>query len=199
MTLQAKIKQKACKVCGKEYTQYSSTQKACSIKCALALGKEAERKKTIKKNRAALKEYNRRDIKWQHKQTQPVFNKLRRLQEFKWFKDRGLEPACISCGQPIGNDQWACGHFKTVGSNGYLRYDPKNTYLQHNYNCNQMKSGDTEGLKRGLMERFGETEGRAIIDYCETHNQTRKYCWQELEEMRASFRKEIKQLEAELL
>jgi predicted nucleic acid-binding Zn ribbon protein len=196
--IQAKVKQKKCKACGKEYTQYSSTQKACSIKCAIALVQESDRKKTARRNRKALKEYNRRDLKWQHKQTQPAFNKLRRLQEFKWFKDRGLEPSCISCGKPIGNDQWCNGHYKTVGSNGRLRYDPLNSYLQHNRSCNMGRSGDIGNYEKGLVKRFGKDEGKKIMDYCQSQNAPKKWTWQELEDMRSGFNVEIKALEVEL-
>lgn len=152
------------------------------------------RVKEIKVNRKAVIELNRKSLKWQHKQTQPVFNKLRRLQEFKWFSDRGLEPVCISCGKPLGNDQWCNGHLKTVGSNGRLRYDFKNSYLQHNYRCNQQRSGDIDGYKKGLFARFGEVEAQEIINYCETNNKPIKRTWQDLEELRKEFNKLIKDL-----
>ena len=105
--------------------------------------------KKEKDNKKAVKELNRKSLKWQHKQTQTVFNKLRRLQEFKWFSDRGIEPTCISCGKELGGDQWCNGHFKSVGSNGRLRYDFMNSYLQHNRNCNMAKSGDAVNYEKG--------------------------------------------------
>ena len=153
------------------------------------------RAKKIRVNKKAVKELNRKTLSWQHKQTQPVFNKLRRLQEFEWFSDRNLEPVCISCQKPLGNDQWCNGHFKTVGSNGRLRYDFKNSYLQHNHNCNKHKSGDVDGLKKGLLARFGEVESKEIIDYCESNNSPIKRTWQEIEELRIQFNKQIKELE----
>jgi len=153
--------------------------------------------KEKKANKKAVKELNRKSLNWQHKQTQPVFNKLRRLQEFKWFSDRGLEPVCISCQKPLGNDQWCNGHLKTVGSNGRLRYDFKNSYLQHNHNCNKHKSGDIDGYKKGLLARFGEVESKEIIDYCETNNSPVKRTWQDIEELRKEFNIKIKILTGE--
>tara|TARA_R110000764_G_scaffold216189_3_gene303048 strand:+ start:906 stop:1541 length:636 start_codon:yes stop_codon:yes gene_type:complete len=153
------------------------------------------RTKEIKVNRKSVVELNRKTIKWQHKQTQPRFNLLRRLQELKWFSDRGLEPVCTSCRKPLGNDQWCNGHFKSVGANGRLRYDFKNSYLQHNYNCNQQKSGDASNYEKGLIERFGEKEGCEIIHYCEENNKPLKLSWQEIEELRIKFNKQIKELE----
>ena len=150
-------------------------------------------KKIVEKNnKAAVFELNKKTLKWQHDKTQPVFNKLRRLQELKWFSDRGLEPVCISCQKPIGNDQWCNGHFKTVGSNGRLRYDFKNSYLQHNRNCNMGRSGDIDGYKKGLVARFGADEAQGIIDYCETNNAPIKLTWQDIEKMRKEFNLEIK-------
>lgn len=156
---------------------------------------KSEEKKTKKANRKARIELDRKTLKWQHKQTQPVFNKLRRLQEFKWFQDRDIEPYCICCQQPLGNDQWCNGHFKTVGANSRLRYDFKNSFLQRNQYCNMRKSGNIAGYKEGLIYRFGEEEGQAIIDYCETNNAPIKWHWQELEEMRFDFLEKIKTLE----
>jgi hypothetical protein len=145
-------------------------------------------------NRKAVVELNRKTLKWQHKQTQPVFNKLRRLQELKWFSDRQLEPLCTSCRKPLGNDQWCNGHFKSVGANSRLRYDFKNSYLQHNNNCNKHKSGDASEYEKGLVDRFGEKEGREIIDYCEINNSPIKRTWQDLEQLRKEFSKQIKNL-----
>ena len=167
----------------------------CDIECCTkkAFSGIPKGKKIIEKaNKAAVVELDRKSLKWQHKKTQPVFNKLRRLQEFKWFSDRGLEPVCISCQKEIGNDQWCNGHFKTVGSNGRLRYDFKNSYLQHNNNCNKNRSGDIDGYKKGLVARFGVDEAQDIIDYCETNNAPIKLSWQDIEQMRKEFNLQIK-------
>ncbi|QZI87780.1 putative NinG protein [Vibrio phage 66E30.1] len=157
--------------------------------------------KEVKASRAASKEVKRRDLKWQHGLTQKSFNKMRVLEEKLWFQERGLEPECISCGRTIGGDQWCCGHFKTRGAQSGLRYDRKNTFLQHNHRCNMNLSGDisgtktTRGYKQGLIDRFGEDEGQSIIDYCETHYDPVKWTWDELEKMRSSFNKRIRELE----
>lgn len=153
------------------------------------------RAKEIKTNRKAVIELNRKTLSWQHKQTQKAFNKLRRLQELNWFNDRGLEPVCISCGKPLGGDQWCNGHFKSVGANGRLRYDFMNSYLQHNNNCNKHLSGDAKRYDAGLVIRFGKKEAKRIIDYCETNNKPIKRTWQDLEELRSGFNKLIKELQ----
>ncbi|MBL4941132.1 MAG: recombination protein NinG [Colwellia sp.] len=169
----------------------------CSYESATKWGYANKAKgKKIKENnnRKAVVDLNKKSLKYQHRLTQPIFNKLRRLQEFKWFNDRGLEPVCISCGKPLGNDQWCNGHFKSVGSNGRLRYDFLNSYLQHNKNCNMHLSGDIKRYEPGLITRFGDDEGSKIIAYCEENNTPIKYTWQDIEALRFSFNKQIKEL-----
>lgn len=158
--------------------------------------------KEDKAARKASREAKRRDLKWQHAQTQKAFNKMRVLEEKLWFQERGLEPECISCGKPLGNDQWCAGHFKSRGAQSNLRYDRNNVFLQHNRRCNMMLSGDiagtktTRGYKQGLIDRFGEKEGHAIIDYCESHSSPAKWTWEELEKMRSQFNERIRFLTA---
>ena len=149
--------------------------------------------KAGKATRAATKAAKKKDLRWQHKVTQAAFNKMRVQEELAWFKDRGLEPTCISCGNPLGGDQWCCGHFKTRGAQSGLRYDRRNTFLQHNRRCNMMLSGDiegtktTRGYKQGLIDRFGEEEGQAIIDYCQINVEPIKWQWEVLEKNRAEY------------
>lgn len=194
-----------CKICRKKFEPKYFLQKACLNPSCLAewsrldmQSKNSTTKKVkaieAKENKKAVTELNKKSLKYQHKLTQPVFNKLRRLQEFKWFSDRGLEPVCISCGKPLGNDQWCNGHFKSVGANGRLRYDPVNSYLQHNHNCNMKLSGDIKRYEPGLIARFGEEEGQRIITYCEENNAPIKRSWEDLEQLRKEFNKEIKNL-----
>lgn len=201
------MKPKTCRRCKAEFSPRNSLQVVCSPLCGIAYARvkaaakikkqrdkqrrlDAEQKKTFKLN----------DIPHQKELTQKVFNKLRKLQELKWFRDRGWEPECISCGG-IKMD-WCCGHFKTVASSGALRFSQKNTYLQCNRYCNKGKSGNiegcknTRGYKKGLVERFGYPKAIAIMDWCE-QNQSKVARWTgpELVEMRKRFNKEIKELE----
>ena len=195
-----------CKICKTKFEPRFFLQKACFDPVCLDAWSKIDRQKKVdttqkvkiitdKANKKALLDLDRKSLKWQHNKTQPVFNKLRRLQEFKWFSDRGLEPVCTSCRKPLGNDQWCNGHFKSVGANGRLRYDFKNSYLQHNNSCNNHKSGDATQYEIGLIDRFGEEVGRGIISYCEENNSPIKRTWQDLEAMRKEFNKQIKMLE----
>lgn len=147
----------------------------------------------------ARREFNKKDIKWQHKQCQITFNKLRVLQEKLWFQENNIEPYCISCLKP--NMDWCCGHFKTRGSQPNLRYDEQNTFLQCNRYCNMGLSGNIAGNKNtigyiaGLKHRFGLDRATEIIDYCETNTKAAKFTCEQLEGMRKGWNEEIRRMQ----
>ena len=189
--------------CGTDFFQYTKLMNKC-CKCMSDDARVKRERKAAKAKKAdvtrvkkKLKQLDRQDIRWQHNQTQPIFNKMRRLEEFLWFKTRGLEPECISCGKK--NMDWSCGHFKTIGSSGELRYDVTNSFLQCNRYCNRGLSGNingnktTRGYLKGLEERFGEDRAREIIEYCEI-SRVKKWTWQEIEGIRFECNKKIRKL-----
>lgn len=161
--------------------------------------KKKEAKEFDQKTAKMKKEFNSKDVRWQHKNTQPRFNRMRVLQELAWFSERGIEPYCISCLKT--NMDWCCGHFKTVGAQGVLRYDPQNTYLQCNRYCNMGLSGNISGNKNtigyvaGLAHRFGADEAKVIIDYCESNSAVKKWRPGEVEEIRSRANEEVRRLE----
>lgn len=180
--------------------QFDYATKPGKVKELAQIGRDHKAKEA----RTNKREYYRKDVKWQHKKTQPVFNKMRVLQERLYYIKQGLEPICISCSKTIGGDQWCCGHFKTVGAQGRLRYDEKNTHLQHNHSCNMHLSGDiagtknTHGYREGLLIRYGAEKGKEIIEYCESNQSPYKWTWQEVEQIRTDCNAEIRKLEKEL-
>jgi hypothetical protein len=202
-------KKKACRNC-KEYVDVDSGIQIragffCEVDCIAKHGANKQIKQRENEQKRAKVERKKvfecNDLPKQKKITQDVFNKMRRLEEFLWFQERGLDPVCISCGKPLGNDQWACGHFKTRGAQGGLRFDRMNAFLQHNRRCNKALGGDIEGTKTtrgykvGLVERFGEQRGNEIIEYCESNTQIVKWTGEDLIKMRKEFNKKIRELE----
>lgn len=159
-------------------------------------------KEKKKKDTKESRDFKRKNLDWQHSKTQPVFNRMRVLEEFLWFQDRGLEPECISCGKT--KMDWCCGHHKSRGAKKELCYDRKNTFLQCNWRCNSNLSanidGDmgTRGYLAGLRDRFGEIEGQELIDYVNRHHPPKKWAWQELETFRAECSARIRELEKQV-
>ena len=172
-----------------------------SIQCMAEYAREKAEKLKKKKWAEEKREYKKNDLPKQKKLTQIAFNKMRKLQELKWFSDRGLEPECISCGKK--NMDWCCGHFKTVASQGWLRYDEMNTYLQCNRYCNKALSGNisgnrtTRGFIAGLKKRFGETRALKIVLYCET-SKIRTWSCDELLENRKGYMSAARYLSKQL-
>lgn len=157
---------------------------------------KAEKSKHIKQK----KSFKRNDVSHQHKLTQPVFNRMRVLEEMEWFKSKGQEPECISCGKT--KMDWCCGHLKTVGAQGGLRYDPKNTMLQCNRYCNMGLSGNingnktTRGYLQGVIDRYGSEEAQRRFDYLEDRShKTVRYTGEQLVEIRKRFNAGIRELE----
>lgn len=197
------MKTKVCKGCNRPYEklpEHEPFRNWCSADCAIVIARNKKEKSFKKETRKRKKLLATKDIKKQHELTQKSFNKMRVLQEIAWFEDHGSQPTCISCNKP--NMDWCCGHFKTRKSQGNLRYDEKNTFLQCNYYCNMNMSGNiegnktTRGYKQGLIDRFGD-EGREVIEYCETNTQVKKWTCEELISMRSKFNSEIRRLQNE--
>jgi len=167
--------------------------------------KAEKKEKAVKKkvDKAFKQKVKIETVKYQHGLTQTVFNRMRVLEEKEWFRAMGIEPYCISC-QKTDMD-WCNGHLKTVGSQGNLRYDRMNTYLQCNWACNMNLSGNIEGnktsigYKQGLIFRFGEEEGQTILDYCETHTEKADWYWEDLKNFRAECAATIRQLESNMV
>lgn len=187
--------------CNHAHAQLWASAKREKLRAKSEADRKRKQAQVKREARKGLKEFNRRDLRWQHKQTQKAFNKMRVRQEIRWFKDRGLEPECISCGKT--NMDWCCSHLKTVGSQGALRYDENNTKLGCNRYCNMGLSGNINGNKNtrgylvGLSERFGPDRAAEIIEYCEK-DRVASWSWEELEQFRAECNVEIRRLEKEL-
>lgn len=207
-----------CKGCGDYYRvmpEHPSFRRWCSDDCALTIisnnrtkRQEQQRKqqewqkKQDKKSEDKFQELKAKvkanDVPKQHKLTQPVFNKMRVLQEKLWFKERGLDPECISCGKT--NMDWCNGHLKTVGSSGVHRYNPINSRLQCNRYCNMALSGNingnktTRGYLQGLIDRFGSVEAENILEAL-SESPVKKWTCEELIKMRKEFNIKIRRLE----
>jgi len=208
-----KAKRRKCGGCKKgfdvEGLTFVGLDAYCSPDCGTVIALKRYKAAKVAKEKAAKKEhiaqkdaFNKKDLKWQLATTQTVFNRVRKLQEYLWFAVRGIEPYCMSC-QKTKMD-WACGHYKTVASQGNLRFDEINTYLQCNMYCNKGLSGNISGNKntigytKGIVSRFGEASGKEIIEYCETNTQIKRWTCEEVEAIRIDYLAKEKLLKIEL-
>lgn len=189
-----------CPICKQPATQRFGLKLFCGFEHAAEWGQMQAQKNKAKKQKEQRKSDRERkqrlktQSEWKS-EVQDVFNKMRRLEELLWFKQRGMEPFCISCQKPLGNDVWACGHYKTRGARSDIALDRNNTFLQHNFQCNSNKSGDVEGIKIGLAVRFGDDEAKRIVDYCEVVQSTPKRTAEEWQALKKEFNAEIRRLQ----
>lgn len=175
----------------------------CNLECAVSYGKKNAPKAKVKQEKDDRARLRRRKKQVKRNsdhasEAQDLFNKMRRLEELLYFAKRGEEPWCISCQKPLGGDVWACGHYKTRGARKDLAFDRENTHLQHNFSCNSHKSGDVDGQKIGFVLRYGEEKAKQILSRLEIVGMAPKRTWEDWEEMKREFRKEIRRLEKEL-
>ena len=183
--MSAKIKQKKCKAkdCGNMFNQFSSTQIACSVRCALNLVLEKKAKAYKAETRSMKREHNENNRAHQLKLTQATFNSFIRL------RDTGKP--CISCGttKPV---QFCAGHYKTVGGNPELRFNEINVHGQCNKNCNLSLSGNIIEYRKGLLKRIGPDK----LDWLEGPHEAKKYTLDDIKAIRADYKIKIKNFDS---
>jgi len=190
-----------CRYCREPATLKIQMSSYCSFECAVKQARKLQEAKHKRQQAEFKRETKRRKDKiktnaqWAA-EVQIVFNKMRRLEELLWFKERCIEPYCISCQQALGNDQWCNGHFKTRGARPDLAFDKSNSHLQHNRRCNQALSGDIAGYKIGLAMRFGDEEARRIIEYCEVRQEVPRRTAEDWRQFKKELSAEIRRLQA---
>jgi len=131
-----------------------STQKVCSVKCAIIQGKldaeikaKKKQKAEDKKHLARKTEFNDKDGKLQKKLAQIEFN--------RWIRWRDRKKGCVSCDKDKDWwGQWQAGHYKTVGARCDLRFNEDNCHKQCS-KCNNHLSANLIPYRVELIERIG--------------------------------------------
>lgn len=188
-----------CKHCKKPASAKFGLNYFCGIDCAYRHARAIQSKKASKESSERRKRDRERLVQLKRpsehaSEAQELFNKMRRLECLLWFKERGLEPVCISCQKPLGDDQWACGHYKTRGARKDLAFERLNTHLQHNFHCNKNKSGDVDGQKIGYAMIYGAEEAERILADLEVRREIPKRTPDEWQAMKKEFSAEIRRL-----
>ncbi len=115
------------------------------------------------------------------REAQRVFNQYIRL------RDANL--GCISCGNHLSN-QYAAGHFRTVGSAPNLRFDERNVHKQCNRYCNMELSGNILNYRAGLIAKIGLEE----VEKLESDNTPKHYSIDDIKKIKITYKEKIKQL-----
>jgi hypothetical protein len=156
----------------------------CSMDHAIAYGKAKAPQALRKAHRAQKAAYAAQDTAKLKNSTQAAVNKLCRL------LDQGRP--CISCGRPDeGGRKRNASHYKSRGSNSFLRYDLRNLTMSCS-RCNLELSGNLLGYREGIIERYGQ----AMLDYLDNAPRLRDWTADELRQIAKEARAEIKRLES---
>ena len=178
------LKPKTCKSCRTKFVPVRPLQVVCGFACAMAHADKAKARatatealKAARAHREALAATKPRN-KWL-KEAQAAFN--------KWVRLRDADRPCISCGTTEA--KWDAGHYRSVGSNPALRFEPLNNHKQCSQ-CNQHKSGNAIEYRIGLISRIGQMH----VDWLEGPHQPRHYTVDDLKAIKARYTAMAKEL-----
>lgn len=190
-----KPKPKTCCICPKEFTPFKSTQKTCSIPCAIAHGKQVEAKKKAKEE-SRLARLERDDLKhrreklktasqW-NKEAQVAFNR------FIFWRDYGKP--CIACGKPLNygvrGGAVDASHYRSRGSASHLRFNTFNIAAGC-VRCNRELSGNLIPFRINLIARYGVER----VERIEHDNTPRKFDIPYLQRVKAIFTRRARHYE----
>jgi hypothetical protein len=174
---------KECEGCDNSYQPRSSFQRACSPRCAKRVIKadKAKQKQEVKQRKAALL-------------TIPKLLKVAQREFNSFIRERDKEQPCICCGVPFSYDsvggRFDCGHYRSVGSAGHLRFNEHNAHGQRKY-CNRHGAGRAVDYRSGLIARIG----LAAVEALENDNHVHKWTKEELIDIAATYRAKRRELE----
>ena len=185
MTLQAK-RRKKCRACREWFTAWSSMDRACSPKCAVAVveqDKAEQAKREHAERKRALK--TKADLR---KEAQVAFN--------AYIRERDRDEPCISCGRSpddttlITGSKRDAGHYRSTGSCPELRFSEWNCFSQCVY-CNRHLSGNVVEFRIGLRQRIGDE----ALEWLEGEHPPAKYTRDDYIRIRDEYRRKTRELQ----
>lgn len=193
MTIERKKpRPKKCKnpACGISFPPQRLGQAVCSPKCALAMAPA-----NTEKARKAIAQRDRREIQVRKEKLKTRADHLKDTQQAfnAWVRERDADLPCISCGRHH-EGQYHSGHYRTVGANPELRFEPLNAWKQC-APCNNHLSGNLINYRISLLQRIGEEK----VAWLEGPHEPKKYTADDLKALTAHYRaltKELKKGEA---
>ena len=183
--MSGKPKKCAVRTCRQSFTPKAPFEKWCSHDCRLKLAldylstEKVQRAKIERKEIRAAKE--RIKTKADHaREAQQAIN--------EWVRLRDADKPCISCGRHH-QGQYHAGHYRTVGSNPELRFEPLNIHKQC-APCNNHKSGDIVNYRISLIQRIGQE----AVDWLEGPHEPKRYTIEQLQAIKADYRAKAREL-----
>lgn len=171
--------------CEAKFVPQRLGQAVCSPKCGLAI-KDVNQEKA----RKSLAEIGRKELRAAKERIKPKGEYMREAQAAfnAWVRERDANLPCISCGRHH-QGKYDAGHYRTVGSNPALRFDPLNCHKQC-VPCNQHKSGDIVNYRIELVKRIGAEK----VAWIEGPHEPQRYTIEQLKALKAEYRAKTKEL-----
>jgi len=183
-------KPKTCKnpACGISFPPQRLGQAVCSPKCGLAIKHVNE-----EKARKSLADIGRKEIRAAKERIKPKGQYMKEAQTAfnAWVRERDAALPCISCGRHH-QGKYDAGHYRTVGSNPALRFEPLNCHRQCSP-CNTHKSGDIVNYRIELVKRIGADK----VDWLEGPHDPKRYTIEDLKTIKADYLAKTKELKKE--
>ena len=180
-------KPKTCRnaTCSVKFVPQRLGQAVCSPACALAT-KDVNQQKA----RKSLAQVERRDIKVRKDKLKSRADHMREVQAAfnEWVRLRDADLPCVSCGRHH-EGQYHSGHYRTVGGNPELRFEPLNAWKQC-APCNNHKSGDIVNYRIELVKRIGVEK----VDWLEGPHEPKRYTVEDLKAIKADYRAKSREL-----
>jgi len=153
------------------------SQVCCGVDCAIQHA-QAKRDKAERVEHRAAKERIKTRGEWA-REAQAAFN--------AWIRERDSKLPCISC-QRHHTGQYHAGHYRSVGSNPALRFEPLNVHKQCSV-CNNHRSGNLTEYRINLIGRIGQE----ALDWLEGPHEPKKYTIDDLRQIRDEYRMRLRQ------
>nr|WP_283950177.1 recombination protein NinG [Pseudomonas piscis] len=181
-------RRKRCPTCRVMFTPVRASQVVCGeIECAIAHGQSEKGQASA---RRALADVERREIKVRKEKLKSRADHLREAQAVfnEWVRLRDADLPCVSCGRHH-DGQYHAGHYRTVGANPEIRFEPLNVWKQC-APCNTHLSGNLVNYRASLLQRIGAEK----LEWLEGPHPARKYTIEEIKAIKAEYREKIKEL-----
>ncbi len=188
MTIERKQpKPKKCRVatCRASFVPSRVGQAVCSPACALI-----DAPKNQDKARKAIAQRDRRDIQVRKEKLKSRADHLREAQATfnEWVRLRDADRPCISCGRHH-EGQYHAGHYRSVGANPELRFEPLNVWKQC-APCNTHLSGNLVNYRVSLLQMIGPEK----VDWLEGPHPACKHTVEEIKTIKAEYRAKAREL-----
>jgi hypothetical protein len=142
------------------------------------------------KARKALADVGRKELRAAKERVKPKGQYMREAQTAfnAWVRERDAKLPCISCGRHH-QGKYDAGHYRTVGSNPALRFEPLNCHRQCSP-CNTHKSGDIVNYRIELVKRIGAE----LVEWLEGPHEPQRYTIEDLKAITAEYRAKTREL-----